>query len=77
MKQSLSPNSPFTSADEAYLAEVAVECRVRLESALHTAERYRFQVPALAKALADALTSIEQASVVLNDLPSYADGGQS
>jgi hypothetical protein len=69
-------NSPLTSADEAYLAEVATECRVRLESALHTAERYRSQVPELATALADAVTACRQASTVLNDLPTYSDGGQ-
>lgn len=79
MKQTLfqgQSDSPFSHADESYLTEVVIECRVRLESALHTAERYRTQVPELAIALADSLTSIRQASVVLNDLPSYADGGQ-
>ena len=65
-------NSPFTDSDESYLTETVVECRVRLESALDTAERYRGQVPELAIALADSLTSIQQALVVLNDLPSYA-----
>ncbi len=53
-------NSPLTTADEDYLAEVVTECRVRLESALHTAEGYRGNVPALATALADALTSIHK-----------------
>lgn len=77
MKQSLSQSSPLTSADESYLAEVAVECRVRLESALSTAERYRSQVPALATALADALTGCQQATSILDDLEVYADGGQS
>ncbi len=76
MKQSLSPNSPLTAADEAYLAEVAVECRIRLQSALQTAERYP-QVPALATALADALTGCQEAASILDDLEIYADGGQS
>ncbi len=69
-------NSPFSPADEAYLGEVATECRVRLESALRTAEGYRSQVPELVTALADALTACQQASAVLNDLASYSDGGQ-
>lgn len=73
MKQSLSSHSPLTLADESYLAEVAVECRVRLESALSTAERYRCQVPELAIALADSLTSIQEALAVLNDLPTYVN----
>ncbi len=70
-------NSPLTAADEDYLGELVIECRVRLESALYTAEGYRCNVPALATALADALTSIQQASIVLNDLPTYSDRGQS
>lgn len=69
-------SSPFTDADESYLAEVVVECRIRLESALSTAENYRSRVPELAIALADALTSIQQARAILDDLPSYSDGGQ-
>lgn len=77
MKQTLSQNSPLSSADESYLVEVAVECRVRLESALHTAERYRSQVPALATALADAVTGCQQVASILDDLEVYTDGGQS
>lgn len=63
-------NSPFTSADEFYLAEVVTECRVNLESALRTAEGYQAKVPELVTALADALTACQQASVILKDLPS-------
>src|SRR5919199_1172188 len=32
--------SPFAPADESYLQEVLTECRVRLEFALTTAQRY-------------------------------------
>jgi hypothetical protein len=32
--------SPFTPADESYLAETLTECRVKLESALSTAQKY-------------------------------------
>ncbi len=76
MQQSLSQSSPLTPADEAYLTEVVIECRVRLESALHTAERYHCQVPALGTALSDALTGCQEAASILCDLDVYADGGQ-
>jgi hypothetical protein len=77
MKQTLSQSNPLSPADEIYLAEVAIECRVRLESALDTAERYRSQVPALATTLADAVTECQQVISILDDLEVYADGGQS
>jgi len=63
---------PFTSADESYLAEVVIECKNRLQSALSTAQLYS-KVPALTTALADALTGCEQAAAILNDLDSYSD----
>ncbi len=63
---------PFTPADESYLAEVAVECRVKLESALQTAQRYS-RVPQLTTALADALTGCQQAAAILQDLNTYSD----
>jgi hypothetical protein len=63
----------MTDADELYLTETITESRVRLESALATAERYRSQVPALATALADGLTAIQQADAIFNDLETYAD----
>ncbi len=65
--------SIMTDADELYLTETITESRVRLESALATAERYRSQVPALATALADALTAIQQADAIFSDLEAYAD----
>ncbi len=76
MKQTLSQSNPLSPADEIYLAEVAIECRVRLESALHTAERYRSQIPALVTSLADAVTECQQVISILDDLEVYADGGQ-
>jgi hypothetical protein len=64
--------TPFAPADEAYLTEVAVECRVKLQSALETARRYS-RVPALSTALADAVTAVQQADAILSDLETYAD----
>lgn len=65
--------SVMTDADELYLTEVIAESRVRLESALATAQRYGSQVPALSTALADALTAVQQADAIFNDLETYAD----
>jgi hypothetical protein len=64
--------SPFTSADEAYLQEVLVDCRVRLESALATAKGYS-RLPDLTTALADALTGCQEALAVVNDPQSYQE----
>ncbi len=64
--------TPFTPADEAYLTEVVIESRVRLASALETAKRYS-QVPALTTTLADAVTAVQQADAILQDLDTYAD----
>jgi hypothetical protein len=63
----------MTDADELYLTEVITESRVRLQSALTTAQRYESQVPALSTALADALTAVQQADAIFNDLETYAD----
>ena len=64
--------SPFAPNDEAYLAEVAVECQVKLQSALETAKRYS-RVPELTTSLADALTGCQQAAAILQDLDTYSD----
>ncbi len=66
------PSKPLTPNDETYLAEVVVECKARLQSALSTAQRYS-RVPELATSLADALTGCQQAAAILQDLETYAD----
>jgi hypothetical protein len=72
--QGITPRpSIMTDADELYLTEVITESRVRLESALTTAQRYGSQVPALSTALADAVTAVQQADAILSDLDTYAD----
>lgn len=67
--------SLMSDADEIYLVEAVTESRVRLESALNTARRYS-QVPALATALADAVTGCQEAVAILDDLETYTDGGE-
>jgi hypothetical protein len=62
----------FTSADECYLQETLVECRVKLESALTTAQRYS-RLPDLAVALSDALTGCHEALAVINDPKTYQE----
>jgi hypothetical protein len=64
--------SPFTPADESYLQEVLMECRVRLESALATAKGYS-GLPDLAVALSDAITGCQEALVVVNDPKTYQE----
>ncbi len=64
--------SPFATADEAYLQEVLTECRMRLESALSTAKGYS-RLPDLAVALGDAITGCEQALEVVNDPQIYLE----
>jgi hypothetical protein len=64
--------SPFTSADEAYLQEVITECKVRLESALGTAKGYS-RLPDLAVALSDAVTGCNEALAVVNDPQTYQE----
>jgi hypothetical protein len=64
--------SPFTSADEAYLQEVVTECRVKLESALSTAKGYS-RLPDLTVALSDAITGCNEALAVVNDPQTYQE----
>ncbi len=64
--------SPFTPADEAYLQEVLVDCRVRLESALSTAKGYR-RLPDLTVALSDAITGCTEALAIVNDPQTYQE----
>lgn len=67
------PNpSPFTPCDEVYLAETLVDCRVKLESALTTAQGYRC-LPDLAEGIADALTGVRDAIAVLTDPKIYVE----
>lgn len=67
------PNSsPFSHADEQYLAEVLVECRLKLESALKTAIGYS-QLPDLAAGIGDAVTGCQDALTVLNDPQTYLE----
>jgi hypothetical protein len=64
--------SPLTPADESYLQEVLMECRVRLESALATAKGYS-RLPDLAVALSDAITGCNEALAVVNDPQTYQE----
>jgi hypothetical protein len=64
--------SPFTRADEQYLAEVLTECRTKLESALSTAQGYT-RLPDLAAGIGDALTGCQEALTVLNDPATYLE----
>ncbi len=64
--------SPFTPADEAYLQEVLTECRIKLESALATAQGYSC-LPDLAVALGDAITGCNEALAVVNDPQTYLE----
>ncbi len=64
--------SPFTSADEAYLQEVITECKMRFESALGTAKGYS-RLPDLAVALSDAVTGCNEALAVVKDPQTYQE----
>ena len=64
--------SPLTPADESYLQEFLMECRVRLESALATAKGYS-RLPDLAVALSDAITGCNEALAVVNDPQTYQE----
>jgi hypothetical protein len=64
--------SPFTPADEQYLAEVLTECRLKLETALKTAQGYS-RLPDLAAGIGDALTGCQEALTVLNDPQTYLE----
>jgi hypothetical protein len=68
----IATQSPFTPADEQYLAEVLTECRVKLESALKTAQGYS-RLPDLAAGIGDALTGCLDAVSVLNDPTTYLE----
>jgi hypothetical protein len=64
--------SPFSLADEIYLTETLVECRVKLESALSTAKGYS-RLPDLTVALSDAITGCNEALAVVNDPQTYQE----
>jgi hypothetical protein len=64
--------SPLTQADESYLQETLTECRVKLESALATAQGYS-SLSDLAVALGDALTGCQEALTVINDPQTYQE----
>ncbi len=64
--------SPFTPADEAYLQEVLVDCRIRLESTLSMAKGYS-RLPDLAVALSDAITGCTEALAVINNPQTYQE----
>lgn len=71
--QASSPNlSSFTLADEAYLLEVLTECRVKLKSALCTAQTYS-RLPDLTTAISDAITACDEGLTVLNDPTTYVE----
>ncbi len=64
--------SPFSLADEIYLTETLVECRVKLESALSTAKGYS-RLPDLSVALSDAITGCQEALSVVNNPQTYLE----
>jgi hypothetical protein len=64
--------SPFALADEIYLTETLVECRVKLESALSTAKGYS-RLPDLTVALSDAITGCNEALAITNDPKTYLE----
>jgi hypothetical protein len=72
-QQGMMPNpSPFTPADEQYLLEILTECRIKLESALKTAQAYR-QLPDLATAIGDAVTGCQEAEAIVIDPQAYVE----
>jgi hypothetical protein len=68
----LSHQSPLTEADEYHLQETLVYCRVKLESALRTAQGYN-QLTDLSTALADALTGCNEALTIVTDPKTYLE----
>ena len=70
MQGAIPNSSPFTPADEQYLQETLIDCRVKLESALSTAQGYRC-LPDLTEGIADALTGVRDAIAVLTDPKTY------
>ena len=72
MQGAIPMQSPFTPADEAFLLEVLTECRVKLESALRTAQGYS-RLPDLAAGIGDAIAGCQDALTVLNDPQTYLE----
>lgn len=71
--QGATPNpSPLTPADESYLIETLTECRVKLESALKTAQGYS-RLPDLATAIGDAVTGCQEAEAIVIDSTTYLE----
>ena len=68
----IATQSPFTPADEQYLAETLIECRLKLETALKTAQGYQ-RLPDLAAGIGDALAGCQDALTVLNDPQTYLE----
>jgi hypothetical protein len=68
----LSDQIPLIGADEYCLEETLVYCRVKLEAALRTTQGYN-QLTDLSTALADALTSCNEALTVINDPKTYQE----
>ena len=64
--------SPLTDADEYHLQETLVYCRVKLEAAMRTAQNYS-QLTDLTVALADALTSCNEALTIVGDPKTYVE----
>ena len=64
--------SPFTPTDEIYLQQVLTECRIRLESALSTAQGY-VPLPDLSNALSNAITGCQKAIAIVNDPQNYQE----
>lgn len=64
--------SPLTRADEQYLAEVLMECQLKLQTALKTAQNYP-QLPDLAAGVGDAIAGCQDSLVVLNDPATYLE----
>ncbi len=66
------PHTPFTPADESYLIETLVQCRIHLESVLKTAQGYE-KLPDLTEAIADSLTAIHKAEAIAIDPATYLE----
>ena len=64
--------SPLTEADEYYLQETLVYCRVKLEAAIRTAQHYN-QLTDLTVAIAAALTSCNEALTIVGDPKTYLE----
>jgi hypothetical protein len=68
----VSGQSPFTPADESFLAETLIECQTRLKTALETAQTYS-RLPDLATGLGDAITGCDEALAVVRDPQKYIE----